>query len=169
MSKRATIPENIQTELFTRSGRRCAICYALQQDASVKAGQIAHVDKDPNNNKIENLCFLCQIHHDQYDSRPSQTKGLTEHEVRSYRENLYGAWPGSLTATKRKAGAVNVSRDLSAGSGEYGRGGDLYAEGGAGRNGASGGDVNIGPGTYQAGAGGLGKGGDLIIKGGDAE
>lgn len=169
MSKRATIPEATQTELFTKSGRRCAICFALDGDAAVKAGQIAHLDKDPNNNKIENLCFLCQLHHDQYDSRTSQTKGLTEHEVRSYREKLYGALPGILTAMQRKAGDVNVAGNLSAGSGEHGPGGDLRAEGGTGRNGASGGDVNIGPGTHQAGAGGLGKGGDLIIKGGDAE
>lgn len=169
MSKRPAIPEAIQTELFTKSGRRCAICFALDNDAAVKAGQIAHLGKDPSNNKIDNLCFLCQAHHDQYDSRTSQTKGFREHEVRSYREKLYVELPEILTATKRKAGDENNSVNLSAGSGEHGPGGDVRIEGGTGRHRASGGDVNIGPGTYQAGAGGLGKGGDLIIKGGDAE
>lgn len=169
MSKRTTIPEATQTELFTKSGRRCAICFALHCDVGVKVGQIAHLDDNPQNNKIENLFFLCQSHHDQYDSRTSQTKGLTEHEVRSYRDKLYEALPATLAQTQRTAGDVNISGNLSAGSGERGPGGDVRAEGGTGRNGASGGQVNLGPGTHRAGAGGLGKGGDLIIKGGDAE
>ncbi len=88
MAKRPPIPDTTQAELFTKSGRRCAICFALHADAWVKAGQIAHLDDDPKNNKLENLCFLCQPHHDQYDSRTSQTKGMTEHEVRSYRHKL---------------------------------------------------------------------------------
>ena len=169
MSKRTKIPKATETDLFTRNGRRCAICFALQGDAALKAGQIIHLDKDPNNHEIENLCFLCQPHHDQYDSRTSQTKGLTQHEVRSYRDKLYVALPGILAATQKKAGDVNVSGDLSAGSGQDGPGGDARVEGGTGRHGASGGNVNMGPGRYQAGAGGLGKGGDLNIKAGDAE
>lgn len=170
MSKRVAIPEATQTELFTKSGRRCAICFALHGDTAVKAGQIAHLDHDPSNNKIENLCFLCvQPHHEQYDSRTSQTKGLTEHEVRSYRDRLYLAMPGILAASERKAGDVNISANLTAGSGKSGPGGDIRAEGGTGWHGASGGKVNIGPGNYRAGDGGVGKGGDLIIKGGDAK
>ena len=169
MSKRPPIPDATQTELFTKSGRRCAICFALQGDAEMKAGQIAHLDHDPTNNKFENLCFACQPHHDQYDSKTSQTKGLTEHEVRSYRDKLYAVLPAILEAARSKAGDVNISADLSAGSGKHGPGGDVRAEAGTGRHGASGGNVNIGPGTYKAGDGGVGKGGDLIIKGGDAE
>ena len=69
----------------------------------------------------------------------------------------------------RKAGDVNISANLSAGSGKHGPGGDVRAEGGMGRHGASGGNVNIEPGSYKAGDGGIGKGGDVIIKGGDAE
>jgi hypothetical protein len=169
MAKRPSIPDATQTELFAKSGRRCAICFALHGDAAVKGGQIAHLDHDPSNNKLDNLCFLCQPHHDQYDSRTSQTKGLTEHEVRSYRDKLYVALPSIISAAHRKAGDVNVSGDLLAGSGRDGPGGDVRAEGGTGRAGATGGDANIGPGTYKAGDGGLGKGGDIIIKGGDAE
>jgi hypothetical protein len=169
MAKRAKIPEATETELFTKSGRRCAICFALHADIAVKAGQIAHLDGNSSNNAIENLCFLCQVHHDQYDSRTSQTKGLTDHEVRSYRDRLYAALPGILSAVQRIAGNVDVPGDISAGSGEHGPGGNARVEGGTGRNGASGGNVRTGPGTYKAGDGGLGKGGDLIIKGGDAE
>ncbi len=169
MSKRPAIPKTTETELFTKSGRRCAICYTLHGDTKVKAGQIAHLDKNSGNNNIDNLCFLCPTHHDQYDSRTSQTKGLTEHEVRSCRDKLYLALPGILAAAQGKAGDVNVSANISAGSGEHGPGGDARIEGGIGRHGASGGSVNVGPGEYRAGAGGLGKGGDFIIKGGDAE
>lgn len=168
MSKRTKIPTTTETDLLTRSGRRCAICFGLQGDAAVKSGQIAHLDRNPSNNEIENCCFLCLSHHDEYDSRPSQAKGLTQLEVRSYRDKLYEALPGILAATQKDAGDVNVSGKLSAGSGQYGPGGDVRIEGGTGHHGASGGNVNIGPGTYEAGAGGLGKGGDIIIKGGDA-
>ncbi len=169
MSKRHPIPEATQTELFTKSGRRCAICFVLQADPTVKAGQIAHLDHDPTNNRLENLWFACVPHHDQYDSKTSQTKGLTEHEVRAYREKLYSAMPAILAAAQKKAGDVNIVGNLSAGSGKHGTAGDVRAEGGTGRKGASGGDVNIGPGTYKSGDGGVGKGGDLIFRGGDAE
>jgi hypothetical protein len=168
MTKRAKIPKATETELFSKSGRRCAICFALQGDGSVKAGQIAHLDQDPGNMRIENLCFLCLFHHDQYDSTTSQTKGVTEHEVRSYRDNLYAALPGLLSPTQRTAGDVTMSADVLAGSGEHGPGGDVRIEGGTGHHGASGGHVGIGPGTYKAGDGGVGKGGDLNIKGGDS-
>jgi hypothetical protein len=43
MAKRAKISEATETQLFTKSGRRCAICFALHGDTAVKAGQIAHL------------------------------------------------------------------------------------------------------------------------------
>lgn len=89
--------------------------------------------------------------------------------MRSYRDKLYAALPGILSATQTRAGNVNVSGNVLAGSGEYGPGGNVRVEGGTGRHGAAGGDVRIEPGTYKAGDGGLGKGGDLNIKGGDSE
>jgi hypothetical protein len=55
----------------------------------VKKGQIAHVDQDRSNNKEENLAFLCLEHHDEYDTKPSQSKNLTEREVKHYRDLLY--------------------------------------------------------------------------------
>jgi hypothetical protein len=169
MSKRPAIPAATEAELLLKSGRRCAICFGLEGNDAVKPGQIAHLDHDRANNKLDNLCFLCQPHHDQYDSKTSQTKGLTEHEVRSYRDQLYAALPALLAAAKKKAGDVSFAGDVSAGSGRHGPGGDARIEGGAGRRGASGGNVAIGGGKYKAGDGGIGKGGDLTIKGGDAE
>lgn len=55
----------------------------------MKKGQIAHLDRDRTNNAEDNLAFLCLDHHDEYDSKTSQSKGLTEQEVKVYREQLY--------------------------------------------------------------------------------
>jgi len=69
-----------------------------------------------------------------------------------------------------KGGDVEVSSPIIAGAGLLGPGGDVTVEGGTGREGASGGNIRVGPGQIRAGDGGLGgKGGDIVIKGGDAE
>lgn len=57
----------------------------------MKQGQIAHLDHNPANSTAENLAFLCLEHHDQYDTRASQSKGLTFQEVSAYRSELYQA------------------------------------------------------------------------------
>jgi hypothetical protein len=170
-SHRPKIPAGIETEVLVKSGRRCALCFGLRGEDSEKPGQIAHLDHNRSNNDFGNLCFLCQPHHDQYDSSTSQTKGLTEREVRVYRDTLYAALPQIINSNTSKAGSIFVSSDIAAGTGNVGPGGNVQLEGGIGRNGADGGDVMIGPGNYRAGDGGPGggKGGDLVIKGGDAK
>jgi hypothetical protein len=65
------------------------VCYGLNRDKTIRPGQIAHLDSNPSNNDEDNLVFLCLEHHDQYDSRTSQSKGLTESEVRHFRMELY--------------------------------------------------------------------------------
>ena len=52
---RKKIPDDIQSDVLTKSRRRCCICYGLLCDLSVKKGQIAHFDKDNSNSKFENL------------------------------------------------------------------------------------------------------------------
>lgn len=79
-----------ETSVLVKSGRRCAICFGLHSDTRVQKGQIAHLDQDPSNSTETNLLFLCLLHHDEYDSRTSQAKGLTMEEVRHYRQQLYG-------------------------------------------------------------------------------
>lgn len=98
MTSRSGLPSKIETEVLLSSRRRCAICYGLNRDTSVKQGQIAHLDRDRSNNKIENLAFLCLDHHDQYDSRMSQSKGLKSTEVKYYRAELEEALRCALTA-----------------------------------------------------------------------
>src|SRR5690242_9327611 len=85
--KRVSAPT--QANVLVKSRRRCCVCFGLSRDDKEKRGQIAHLDKDPANSSEENLAFLCLEHHDQFDSRTSQSKGLTRAEVETYREELY--------------------------------------------------------------------------------
>jgi len=75
--------------VLTKSRRRCCLCFWLDGIDDPVKGQIAHVNKDRSDSKEENLAFLCLRHHDEYDSIPSQSKGLREKEVRHWREELY--------------------------------------------------------------------------------
>ncbi len=88
MAGRAAIHPDLVADVLVASRRRCCICFALSNDAAEKKGQIAHVDRDSSNATRDNLVFLCLDHHDQYDSRTSQSKGLTIEEVRRYRAQL---------------------------------------------------------------------------------
>lgn len=89
MSQRKNTPKDIEADVLERSGRRCCVCLALNSDVVEKRGQIAHLDGDPSNSEFENLCFLCLAHHDDYDTKRSQSKGLTITEVKRYRTTLY--------------------------------------------------------------------------------
>lgn len=86
--RRPTIPTATQTNLLTQCRRRCCLCFGLEADIEEKNGQIAHLDRNPSNNKLDNLAWLCLPHHDQYDSVRRQTKRFTPEEVKSYRAQL---------------------------------------------------------------------------------
>lgn len=88
MAPRATISPQVIADVLVASRRRCCLCFALSNDAGEKKGQVAHLDRDSSNSARDNLVFLCLDHHDQYDSRTSQAKGLTIDEVRQYRNQL---------------------------------------------------------------------------------
>jgi hypothetical protein len=95
MKKRKTVSSDAELEIFLKCRRRCCICFGLNKDDTLKPGQIAHIDKNPSNNSIENLVFLCLEHHDLYDSRTSQSKNYTLREVKAYRdelENHFSTW-----------------------------------------------------------------------------
>ncbi len=85
---RKSVPQNIQDRVLLRSRRRCCICFGLHRDLEVRQGQIAHLDHNNANFDPDNLVFLCIPHHDQYDSKTSQSKGFTEGEVRRFRQEL---------------------------------------------------------------------------------
>lgn len=86
---RQHIPDSTQNALFWKSQRRCALCFGLENDFSEKRGQIAHLNKDNTQTRLEDLVWLCIPHHDQYDSTTRQSKNYTVSEVRNCRERLY--------------------------------------------------------------------------------
>lgn len=99
MGSRKTAPNATQAEVLVESRRRCCLCFGLHRDKSIKKGQIAHLDGNHNNNRIDNLVFMCFEHHDDYDSITSQSKGLVKIEVERYREELayhFGGWSSRL-------------------------------------------------------------------------
>lgn len=130
---RKSIPETVQTEVIVKSGRRCAICYGLHGDATIKAGQLAHLAHDPAKIRADDLCWLCLLHHAEYDSRTNQAKGFTESEVRAYRDKLYGDLPAILGSCEAKGGDVSIASNVAAGDGIHGIGGAARIEGGTGR------------------------------------
>lgn len=89
MADRKRVSDAVQAEVLVKSRRRCCVCFGLNHDDSVKQGQIGHLDQNPANNSEGNLAFLCFDHHDQYDSKTSQSKNLTKTEVERYRLELY--------------------------------------------------------------------------------
>ncbi len=91
MNQRKRTPKDTEADILDRSRRRCSICFAQNADFDVKKGQIAHLDGNPSNMDFDNLCFLCLFHHDDYDTKRSQSKGLTILEVKRYRTRLYNA------------------------------------------------------------------------------
>jgi len=89
MPKRVATPNDIETRVLTASGRRCCLCFFLHSRDDVRKGQIAHLNRESSDSSFENLVWLCFDHHDEYDSRTSQSKGLKISEVRAYRDKLY--------------------------------------------------------------------------------
>ena len=85
---RKAVPKEIQDRVLAACRRRCAVCFGLHRDTDTKGGQIAHLDRDAANASFDNLVFLCLEHHDQFDTRTSQSKGFTPGEVRGFREEL---------------------------------------------------------------------------------
>lgn len=85
---RKPISEDVVVTVLTECRRRCCVCHVLEFDFRVKDGQIAHLDGDPSNNERDNLAFLCLNHHNEFDSRTSQSRGLRPREIKVYRADL---------------------------------------------------------------------------------
>ena len=99
---RSAVPGDTQDQVILFSRRRCCICFGLYGNVEVKAGQIAHLDRDNKNNELDNLAFLCLEHHDEYDSTTSQSKGLRENEIKQFRTELYDNVSAVLSRTDEK-------------------------------------------------------------------
>jgi hypothetical protein len=88
---RKPIPAEVETVVLLKSARRCPLCFHLNVDLAEKIGQIAHLDRNPSNSAEDNLAFLCLDHHTLFDSKTSQHKNYTIHEVKAARADLYKA------------------------------------------------------------------------------
>jgi hypothetical protein len=120
---RKQIPPDVEETVLVLCRRRCCLCYGLNRDLGIKAGQIAHLDGRNDNNDLDNLAFMCFEHHDQYDARTSQSKGLTPREARRFRKELHEvieqAWKQPVTIGEVK---VHTRGDVS---GHYVREGEF--------------------------------------------
>lgn len=87
MSRKA-IPEKIERSVLIKSRRRCAFCFFFENNRKRVEGQIAHIDRDRSNHNESNLVFLCLPHHNEYDTRPSQTKRYHSEEAKSAKASL---------------------------------------------------------------------------------
>jgi len=87
---RPKIPKKTETEVLTKSKRKCCLCVGLEGNYSTRYyGQIAHLDHDNSNNKFDNLAWLCLEHHAMYDTTSSQHKNITLNEIKHHRNSLY--------------------------------------------------------------------------------
>jgi hypothetical protein len=114
---RKSFPAVVQTEVLVKCRRRCALCFCLERDGDPKEGQLAHIDRNPENNAPENAAFLCTEHHPRYDSPSRQTKGYGPDELREYQRILYAYVESLETQTYKKR---SRSRPGSRASGKAG-------------------------------------------------
>jgi hypothetical protein len=111
---RRAIPLETEALVLVKSRRRCCLCFGLNRDVSIVRGQIAHVDRDAANSDPDNLAFLCLLHHDLYDSRSLQSKGMTPTELRSYRDELHSVMDRAFTQSVTIGGkVVRMPGDIS--------------------------------------------------------
>jgi hypothetical protein len=111
---RKTIDKDTITDLLFKCRRRCCLCYGLDGKKEMAGtGQIAHIDRDNQNNRSSNLAYLCLYHHAIYDSISKQSKGLTEGELSKYREEL----ESYILAEFSTSPPIVISKDVF--SGEY--------------------------------------------------
>lgn len=126
MIKRKPVPKDIQDELLFRSGRRCCVCFGQNYDFGVKNyGQIAHLNRNSTDNRLDNLAYLCPEHYSQYETLVSQSQTLTIRDVKLYRERLYAEvdrthkqdiWPVGLELPELRL--VDPPRSLAADAAE---------------------------------------------------
>jgi hypothetical protein len=125
MTARKSPSSATETEVLTRSRRRCCICFGLARDVEVKKGQIAHLDHDSSNSSLDNLAFLCLEHHDLYDSSTSQSKNLTMAEVKKYRAELYDRVLPVIEASTARLPQVPAPPEASTSSFDAHKSGEL--------------------------------------------
>ena len=112
--QRTPVPDNIAAEVLFTSDRICCVCQ--ERDKEV---QIHHIDKNPNNNAVENLAVLCFDCHDKTQLTGGFGRKLTSLVVTKYRDE----WLKTVTlkrdlvlerAVTRQVGDVSISEQIKA-------------------------------------------------------
>jgi len=75
------IPKKIATEVIYKSDRKCCICK--------EEGVHIHHLKGKNDNRFENLVFLCFKHHDEVSKSGGLSRNLTPEIIIAYRDDHY--------------------------------------------------------------------------------
>lgn len=104
---RKRIPLVFSESLLADCRRVCCLCYALQQDATWKYGQLAHLDRDHENADADNLAYLCLAHHDEY-TQPAARQEASRRARSSATGSSY--WTQSLVAEHRARSAKSGPR-----------------------------------------------------------
>lgn len=106
--------------MLIKSRRRCCLCYFLAHDGQRKKGQLAHINHNRSDAREGNLAWLCQDHHDEYDSRTSQAKNLTTNELLRYKAMLEESisrgdigLEGSQTLDSLRWACIEIAEDSS--------------------------------------------------------
>lgn len=105
--KRVPIPKPIEREVLFRNQSVCCICH--------KSGvQIHHIDDNPSNNKINNLCVLCIEHHAEASNKTGMTKALDASLLRKYKKE----WEGLVLRKhqehqKEQPKASNIEKEIT--------------------------------------------------------
>lgn len=94
---RVPIPGDIAAEILFLSDRTCCVC-----NVRGKQVQIHHIDEDPSNNSIENLCSLCFECHDQTMIKGGFGRKLEAKQILKYRSE----WLDRVKARKDKADEI---------------------------------------------------------------
>jgi hypothetical protein len=99
---RRSFSDKIQADVLVKCRRRCALCFCLKGDDREKRGQLAHIDRNSENDAPENAAFLCSPHHDRYDSTSHQTKRILPDELKEYQQILYASVESFAALARKK-------------------------------------------------------------------
>jgi hypothetical protein len=109
----------VETAVLVASHRKCCLCFYWDQHKGRRKGQIAHVNGKAYDSRFENLVWLCIEHHDEYDSRTSQSKGITAGELREFRDRLYKELNSKPSILENSADATSAEVSRSDELNEY--------------------------------------------------
>jgi hypothetical protein len=105
MGTRTAVPEELKSEILSRSNNRCCVC----QTPFVV---LHHIDEDPSNNDIDNIAPLCPNCHSQAHSKSMLTTNLTASRLKVLRDRWYSYCENRKEGSRISANAVLRLKNL---------------------------------------------------------